>query len=104
MHTLFPWSFVYLPHLCRKSKTFQLRSSHQSQNLDIERDHKCFLDEKWFFISEKELLMYLTEGEEPPDRFCKHKSHILKVMFLCAVARPRFDEEGNEIFDGKIGI
>ena len=63
-----------------------------------------FLDEKWFFISEKELLMYLTEGEEPPDRFCKHKSHILKVMFLCAVARPRFDEEGNEIFDGKIGI
>ncbi|XP_050217771.1 uncharacterized protein LOC126668626 [Mercurialis annua] len=25
-------------------------------------------------------------------------------MFLCAIARPRFDSEGNETFNGKIGI
>ena len=54
-------------------------------------DDTVFIDEKWFFISEKDLLMYLTEDEEPPERFCKHKNHILKVMFICAVARPRYD-------------
>jgi len=27
----------------------------------------------------------------------------MKVMFLCALARPRMDNEGNCIFDGKIG-
>ena len=30
------------------------------------------------------------------------KSHIQKVMFLCAVARPLFDETGKCIFDGKV--
>ena len=56
------------------------------------------------FISEKELHIYLTEGELPPRRTCKHKNHLMKVMFLSAVTRPRFDDEGNCIFDGKIGI
>jgi hypothetical protein len=27
-----------------------------------------------------------------------------KVMFLTAVAKPRYDEQGKETFDGKIGI
>ena len=48
--------------------------------------------------------VYLTEGEVPPTQNCKHKNHITKVMFLCAVARPRYDETGLLLFDGKIGI
>ena len=31
------------------------------------------------------------------------KSKIPKIMFLCVTARPRFDEEGACIFNGKIG-
>ena len=62
------------------------------------------IDEKWFFLSEETLRCYLGLGEKAPERWCKHKSHIIKVMFLCAVARPRYDDEGNCIFDGKIGI
>jgi hypothetical protein len=61
------------------------------------------LDEKWFFLTEKEQALYIAEQEEPPQRHSKNKNHRTKVMFLAAVARPRFDEDGNCIFDGKIG-
>ncbi|CAM9276214.1 unnamed protein product [Choristocarpus tenellus] len=44
------------------------------------------LDEKWFFI---------RKGGKPPAR---------KVVFLAAVARPRFDTTSNKNFDGKLGI
>jgi hypothetical protein len=43
-------------------------------------------------------------GEAPPKRRTRHKSHILKVMFLAAIARPRYDGAGNCVFDGKIGM
>ena len=62
------------------------------------------LDEKWFFLTEGSYKVYLAAGEKAPKRTTKHKSHIPKVMFLAAVARPRFDAEGKCIFDGKIGI
>ena len=39
-----------------------------------------------------------------PHRTSKHKSKIQKVMFLCAVARPRYDCNNNQMWDGKIGI
>jgi hypothetical protein len=55
-----------------------------------------------FFLTEEHLHIYLVPGETPPTQRVGHKSHILKVMFLVAVARPRF--EGNKCtFDGKIG-
>ena len=62
------------------------------------------VDEKWFFITEKDLNLYITPGEEVPNRFVVNKDHILKVMFLCAVARPRFNPSGECLFDGKIGL
>ena len=68
----------------------------------------CFqsvhVDEKWFFISEKELRLYIAPGEVVPTRRCQNKDHLLKVMFFAAVARPRFDADGKCIFDGKIGM
>ena len=77
-------------------------------DLDSEQYHDYFdsvhLDEKWFFMTEAQLNMYLVPGEEPPNRSVRHKSHILKVMFLAALARPRFNEAGECTFDGKIGI
>jgi hypothetical protein len=62
------------------------------------------VDEKWFFLTQKQLAIYLVQGEEEPERHVQNKSHIVKVMFLTAVARPRFDETGNCTFDGKIGM
>jgi len=62
------------------------------------------VDEKWFFITEKDLKMYLAEGEEPPHRTVQNKNSIIKVMSLCAVARPRFDDNGDCTFTGKIGM
>jgi hypothetical protein len=62
------------------------------------------LDEKWFFITQTQQKMYLVEGEEGPERSVRNKAHIIKVMFLCAVARPRFDSNGVCTFDGKIGM
>ena len=62
------------------------------------------VDEKWFFITESHLRFYLVPGEEKPDRRCQNKEHILKVMFLGAVARPRYDHNGLCTFDGKIGL
>jgi hypothetical protein len=70
------------------------------------QDHyqSVHVDEKWFFITESYLRLYLVPGEEKPDRQCLNKDHILKVMFLGAVARPRYDNNGICTFDGKIGL
>jgi len=62
------------------------------------------VDEKWFFLCrDGESYILISDVEEPPERCVKHKSHVAKVMFLCAMARPR--RLLNETWwDGKIGI
>jgi hypothetical protein len=66
------------------------------------------IDEKWFYIRKQQQRVYLTEEEYndedkvPVER--GHKRFGIKVMFLCAVARPRWDKERNAWFDGKLGI
>lgn len=62
------------------------------------------IDEKWFYLTKKSENYYLLVDEEEPQRTCKSKNFVLKVMFLAAVARPRFDGQGNVTFSGKIGI
>ncbi|XP_065862399.1 uncharacterized protein [Euphorbia lathyris] len=62
------------------------------------------IDEKWFQMTKKNQNYYLLPDEEDPLRTCKSKNFIGKVMFLVALARPRFDVERNEIFSGKIGV
>ena len=62
------------------------------------------IDEKWFYITRVNQRYYLLPDEEPPDRSCKSKRFITKVMFMAAVARPRFDHQKKQYFDGKIGI
>jgi hypothetical protein len=39
-----------------------------------------------------------------PNQFVQNKYHMMKVMFLCAVVRPRFDENWDCYFDGKMGM
>ncbi|XP_050207586.1 uncharacterized protein LOC126657009 [Mercurialis annua] len=62
------------------------------------------IDEKWFYMTKKSEKYYLLAEEENPLRTCKSKNFIGKVMFLSVIARPRFDSQGNEIFNGKIGL
>ena len=74
------------------------------------------IDEKWFYQTSDGKNYILTaaefdsdnDGEEEeeanPHRTISHKSHIPKVMFLCAQARPRWDPHRNAIWDGKIGL
>ena len=62
------------------------------------------VDEKWFFLCrDGESYILISDVENPPVRYVKHKSHITKVMFLCAMARPRRLPNGTW-WDGKVGI
>ena len=62
------------------------------------------LDEKWFFLTQEKECYLLVSDKKNPKCCIKHKSHITKVMFLCAVARPRFNTSANSWWDGKLGI
>jgi hypothetical protein len=62
------------------------------------------VDEKWFFLTEAQLHLYLVPGKPVPERSIGHKSHILKVMFLATVGRPRYNKTGECTFDGKVGL
>ncbi|KAE8882550.1 hypothetical protein PF003_g33386 [Phytophthora fragariae] len=62
------------------------------------------IDEKWLYVKKIAQRVYVLTGkdgtplEEAPVQYVQSKRHIKKVMFLCAVARPRGD------WDGKIGL
>jgi hypothetical protein len=62
------------------------------------------LDEKWFKLYKANTKYYLAKDEDLPYRSCPNKRYIGKVMFLAAVARPRYDFRRKRHFDGKIGI
>ncbi|XP_074266633.1 uncharacterized protein LOC141589912 [Silene latifolia] len=62
------------------------------------------IDEKWFYMTKKKEKYYLHSMEADPLRTCQSKNYIGKVMFLVAMARPRYDCDGNETFSGKIGV
>lgn len=62
------------------------------------------IDEKWFFLYKTATSYILTASEKPPHIECHNKRYITKVMFLAAVARPRYDYNKNRGFDGKLGI
>ena len=62
------------------------------------------IDEKWFYLTKDGQHFIIAVDEEEPYRHVQHKSFLTKIMFLCAVARPRYDTNKNAWFDGKIGI
>jgi len=46
----------------------------------------------------------LLPHEVGPKRNTQNKKIIPKIMFLCAVTRPRFDKSKSQYFDGKIDL
>ncbi|KAL1554912.1 hypothetical protein AAHA92_15416 [Salvia divinorum] len=62
------------------------------------------IDEKWFYMTKSSDRNYILPDEDEPYRACKSKRLITKVMFMCVVSRPQFGENGETLFDGKLGI
>lgn len=62
------------------------------------------IDEKWFHLTKKAQRYYLASDERGKYRAAVSKNFIPKIMFATAVARPRFNEDGECTFDGKIGV
>lgn len=100
------------PLLTEENKIERLRHalSHVSLNprTDQYNFHRMYnyihLDEKWFNVYEENQRYYMVPNEKIPHRKVKSKRFIEKVMFLCAVARPRYDYKKKRVFDGKIGV
>ena len=47
---------------------------------------------------------YLLPDEEEPHRTTPNKNTIGKVMFVTAMARPRYNAHGEVTFSGKLGV
>ena len=62
------------------------------------------IDEKWFYLTKDGQCFIIAADKEEPYRHVQHKFFLTKIMFLCAVARPRYNTNKNAWFDGKIGI
>ncbi|KAF0702012.1 hypothetical protein AaE_016180 [Aphanomyces astaci] len=85
------------------AKSF-LRPSSKGGHLFTSMRDIVHIDEKWFFLTKVKRKFYVYEDEEMAHRGAKSKKFITKVMFLAAVARPRFDHNKKVVFDGKIGV
>ena len=62
------------------------------------------IDKKWFYLTKDGQCFIIAVDEAEPYRHVQHKSFLMKIMLLCAVARPRYNTNKNAWFDGKIGI
>lgn len=62
------------------------------------------MDEKWFNLYTASTKYYISPAEAIPYRTSANKRYIGKIMFLAAVARPRYDFHRKRHFDGRIGI
>lgn len=60
------------------------------------------IDEKRFYITRSTQSHIIIPGATIPNRTCKHKSHIEKVMCLTVVAHPRQNPSVGEWWDGKV--
>nr|XP_045083444.1 uncharacterized protein LOC123493618 [Aegilops tauschii subsp. strangulata] len=62
------------------------------------------IDEKWYDMARVKSSYYVLPAEEQPNRNVHNTHSIGKVMFLTDVAKPRYNEDGEMTFDGKLGI
>jgi hypothetical protein len=84
-------SNIIKPHLTDGNKMSRLRWAVQmvdqgSRSCGDPRfkglfDH-VFIDEKWFFLTQKSEKYYLLLDEDEPHRICKSKNYIPRIMFL----------------------
>jgi hypothetical protein len=96
------------PVLTEPNKQFRIQYALDNINMDRRLFDSMMdvvhVDEKWFEMKQVNKTYFLAEGEAEPHRAAKSKRYIEKVVFLAAVARPRFNTTRNSHFDGKLGI
>ncbi|XP_021844119.1 uncharacterized protein [Spinacia oleracea] len=63
-----------------------------------------YIDEKWFYLTQTNQRVYLANNEPFSHRSDKSRTKIPKFMFMDVVSRPRWAQDGQCEFDGKIGI
>lgn len=80
----------------QKARRFQWAKKHQQSNWIDHVD----IDEKWFFTTQIGRKIRIPPGVTGGVDRPQHKSHVPKVMFLAAVARPR----PRFRFNGKVGL
>jgi hypothetical protein len=83
-----------------------INKADRAHGLNFNKFQSCFnrvhVDETWIYLKQtSSKIRLLTNSFLPVNPTCKHKSHIVKVMFLAALARPQRMPDGNW-FDGKI--
>jgi hypothetical protein len=64
------------------------RVSVENPNIFDPQYQTIHVDKKWFQQQQTKLRCYATIDEELKSFTTQHKSHIQKVMFLCAIPRP----------------
>ncbi|XP_074300312.1 uncharacterized protein LOC141631553 [Silene latifolia] len=62
------------------------------------------MDEKWFYMTKPTSRYFIGSNETTPYKSCKSKRYITKVMFMVAVSKPIYKENGKVLFDRKLGI
>ena len=102
-------SYSLKPVLMEENKVARLimvLDSHDPQDPTkfLDMMDRIHVDEKWFFLSQQKGRYLLLPEEKSPKQCVKSKLHITKVMFLCGIARPRFNPSANSWWDGKLGI
>ncbi|KAF0693028.1 Aste57867_15977 [Aphanomyces stellatus] len=115
------WTLLKKKKLARRTSRLKpfLTPDHMQQRFDFARSFtrrgedgtfkwhdmmdRVHVDEKWFYITMVNRKYYLWNDEELPQRKVQSKRHVLKVMFLTEVARPRHDYHRHKMWDGKIG-
>jgi len=92
-------------HALRQIEESTLTNTTRNNVMKFCTQHdEVHIDEKWFFLcKDQQTYILVSDEEEPPHRTVKHKSHIAKVMFMCALAKPRRLPNGTW-WDGKVGI
>ena len=78
----------------------EINNTSKSENME----DLIHIDKKWFYLTKDGQCFIIAVDEEDPYRHVQHKSPLTKIMFLCAVAWPRYNTNKNAWFDGKIGI
>ena len=96
-----------LNHTSRVSPLLQQRLGHFAKRAAFAKANKknkfknwVWVDEAWLYTEALRILLKLPSDQFAPKRRVRHKSHVAKLMFLIALARPRLDDD----FDGKIGV
>jgi hypothetical protein len=101
------YSFVK-PALKDKHKEWRLRfileklQPHDGDFHIRDQRYHVHVDEKWFYAVREYHKIKVLPDQQFPDETTRHKSHIIKVMFVAVLGMPQM--VNGEKWDGKIGL